>query len=169
MKIGSSPQTMHMGPCGMGAPRGPGPTTVGAPENQNYWELAIALSKLRTAGDYPQNRLWNRSMPTLRSVPCWEGMLCKPSFPKRPGKLHHSKKSSLAYCTPYTFRVCMRKDHRWNGSTSLHQTSTKRRVQYILPLVDPCGSPQSRRPNNGLRHGGSCRESHSVLPVCPFR
>ncbi len=107
-----------------------------APENQNYWELAIALSKLRTAGDYPQNRPWNRSMPTLRSAPCWEGMHCKLSFPKRPGKLHHSKKSSLAYCTPYTFRVCMQKDHRWNGSTSLHQTSTKRRVQHTANAIE---------------------------------
>src|ERR1700724_451822 len=75
--------------------------------------LTIAETKEFVGFDayYPQNILWNQSMPTLGSALCLLGTCCKSAFLGALGKLHHWKKNSLVFCTPHTFRICMRKSH----------------------------------------------------------
>jgi hypothetical protein len=86
-----------------------------------FWHFRCPLERLEGIAEmkefvgfdayYPQNILWNQSMPPLGSAPCLLGTCRKSAFLGALGKLHHWKKSSLVCCTPHTFRICMRKNH----------------------------------------------------------
>src|SRR6266480_4397180 len=58
-------------------------------------------------------------MPTLWSALWLRGTRCKLAFLRTLVRLHHWRKNSLAYCIPYTFRVCSLTDHYNSGMVPL--------------------------------------------------